>query len=151
MAADVARQADSFYGNNVRRNEAGEWTDPGEGFQALTDFQTKLVDSLEEDHSAVKAGQESWRWTIEQARDLSKEGPMDLDAGVVDVEERARPAMLLVQDLVEQHGRLRDLETAIAANNIDPRLTAGARVLVRFGHGAPRAGGPAAAKKKSRS
>jgi len=73
---------------------------------------------------------------------------MDLDAGVVDVKELARPAMLLVQDLVEPHGLLRDLETAIAANNIDPRLTPGARVLVRFGQGAPRAGGPAASKKK---
>ena len=74
---------------------------------------------------------------------------MDLDAGVVDVKELARPAMLLVPGLAEPHGRLRDPETGIAASTIDPRLTPGARVLVRFGQGAPRAGGPAAAKKKA--
>jgi hypothetical protein len=84
----------------------------------------------------VNAGQEYWRCTIEQARDLSKAGPKNLAARVVDVEERARPAMLLVQGLAEQHGLLRDLETGIAANNIDQRLTPGARVLVRFEHGA---------------
>jgi hypothetical protein len=56
------------------------------------------------------------------------------------VKELARPAMLLVQDLAGQHGPLRVLETGIAANNIDHHLTPRARVLVRFGHGAPRAG-----------
>jgi hypothetical protein len=64
-------------------------------------------------------------------------GPDEPGRGVVDVKDLARLAMLLVQDLAEQHGLLRDLETGIAANKIDRRLTPGARVLVRFGHGVP--------------
>jgi hypothetical protein len=115
--------AEWLYGSDVSRNEAGEWTDPGESWRALQDFHANVVDRLDREVSpGVTVGQELASWTFDLARDMGSDGLQRLDQGVVNVKELARLPMLLVQGLAVQQGLLLDPATKVAANSIDQRL-----------------------------
>jgi hypothetical protein len=116
--------AEWLYGSDVRRNDTGGFTEPGESWRALQDFRDTLLHRLDRDNrSGETAGEKLASWTLDQARDMGSGGLQRRDEGVIDVKELARLPMLLVQGLAVQHGLVLDPATDIAANNIDQRLT----------------------------